>query len=439
MTEGNTVPRILIIVNSLAMGGAERISLEVAQLLYEAGCEIDFVILESATKSYPTNQYKFNIHVLPRIPRPLGYIYPLKALQVKNYLKSEKKSFDLVISNLFMADYVSKYLRLGNTYHCIHNSLSQSLKLNDGESINLTWAKRYLIYKFFARKVYQDSNIITVSQGVKDDFLKLGFQPRNIKTIYNPMDCNRVNNLAMQKSDVNGSYIIHVGRFDRQKRHDILIKAYAESKIQDMLVLVGDNDNQIGKDARRLVSDLGLERRVIFYGLAPDPYPLIKNARALILTSDFEGLPTVMLEALALETPVISTDCPSGPKEILEGTLASGLVPVGDIHGLAAKMQSIPSYASIDFQKIYKNLVRNVLFEGISPLLTKAYNKHLNFTYESVVSFVYVYFLIINQSAHQILGSPWGITICVSAAIIITKILSNRKIKSYSTISSPIL
>jgi glycosyltransferase involved in cell wall biosynthesis len=336
-------------VNTLSLGGAERVSLTIAELLHKAGCKVDFLVLEPVSKPYQVADYPFAVHTLQRIPRPFGYMYSLKVQQVKNHLKKQDTTYDLVLSNLYMSDYVARKLKIPNTYHCIHNSISQSLKLNPDEKVNVSWVKRFIIYKLFAKRIYNNSQIITVSNGVRTDFTNLRYFPKHIQTIYNPIDVKKVRILASQLQIDKGSYIIHVGRFDRQKRHDILIKAYARSKIQHKLMLVGDDNTHCGREARTLVQELGLNDCVVFIGLLTNPYPLIKNASALVLSSDYEGLPTVILEAIALQTPVISTDCPSGPKEILSGRLSEGLVKMQDIDALARKMQNIPNYIEADY------------------------------------------------------------------------------------------
>lgn len=330
-------------------------SLTIAELLHKTGCKVDVLVLEPVSISYQIDDYPFTIHTLPRIPRPLGYMYSLKYQQVKKYLKISGESYDLVLSNLYMSDYVARKLQIPNTYHCIHNSISQSLRINPDENVSASWLKRVIIYKLFAKHIYNMSNIITVSNGVLNDFTSLQYHPKHLQTIYNPIDVKKIQILASQVHVDEGSYIIHVGRFDRQKRHDILIKAYARSGIQHKLLLVGDYNTRCGKEARILTRELGLNNRVVFMGLQKNPYPLIKNAKALVLSSDYEGLPTVILEALALQTPVISTDCPSGPKEILTGRLSEGLVKVQDIDTLARKMQNIPQLLDSDYSKpLYK-------------------------------------------------------------------------------------
>lgn len=126
----------------------------------------------------------------------------------------------------------------------------------------------------------------------------------------------------------------HIENLKRQKRHDILIKAYAKANVQEKLVLVGTGE--LLEASKKLVKDLGIEDKVIFTGFKKNPYPYMKHAKLMVLSSDFEGLGLVILEALALGTPVISTDCPSGPNEILANQY---LVAVQDVDELASRIR----------------------------------------------------------------------------------------------------
>lgn len=128
-------------------------------------------------------------------------------------------------------------------------------------------------------------------------------------------------------------YIVHVGKFKTEKRHDILLKAFAQSSFQGHLVLIGQG--ALRPDVEKLANDLGIQHRVIFAGQLTNPFPAIKNAQLLVLSSDFEGLGMVLLEAVALGTPTLRTDCPCGPNEIVG---AQQLVPAGDVKALAAKL-----------------------------------------------------------------------------------------------------
>jgi glycosyltransferase involved in cell wall biosynthesis len=91
------------------------------------------------------------------------------------------------------------------------------------------------------------------------------------------------------------------------------------------------------------VEELGLQDKVIFKGFNSNPFPYIKNAKALVLSSDFEGFGMVLVEALVLGTPIVSTDCPSGPNEILVDELKPFLSPVGDSEALAKNIKKMVS------------------------------------------------------------------------------------------------
>jgi glycosyltransferase involved in cell wall biosynthesis len=132
-------------------------------------------------------------------------------------------------------------------------------------------------------------------------------------------------------------YVVHAGRFVRQKRHDILLDAYVASGIPHNLVLLTGNTPALVE----MIRARGLQDRVIIPGFRSNPFPWFAHASALVLSSDFEGFGNVLVEALACGTPVVSTDCPSGPGEILTGSLANCLCPPGDAAALGQTLRCI--------------------------------------------------------------------------------------------------
>jgi glycosyltransferase involved in cell wall biosynthesis len=134
-----------------------------------------------------------------------------------------------------------------------------------------------------------------------------------------------------------GPYIVHVGRAARQKRHDVLFEALRRLPKPAQLVCLARNTDKL----RRLAHRHGVERRVVLPGFRQNPYPWIRRARLLALSSDFEGMALVLVEAMALGTPVVSTDCPHGPREVLGPALARYLVPPRDPDALAAVMNDV--------------------------------------------------------------------------------------------------
>ncbi|MGE8150080.1 glycosyltransferase [Pseudomonas vancouverensis] len=135
-------------------------------------------------------------------------------------------------------------------------------------------------------------------------------------------------------------YWIAVGRLIELKGFHLLLEAYAQVASNPLvpdLMIVGDGPmrESLVDQAQRL----GIARRVTFTGHLGNPYPLIRHARLLILSSFYEGQPTVLIEALALGTPVLATDCPSGPRELLDNGRLGQLVKVNDVPDLARGLE----------------------------------------------------------------------------------------------------
>ncbi len=134
-------------------------------------------------------------------------------------------------------------------------------------------------------------------------------------------------------------YFIHVGRFIKVKRHVFLLEAYKKSEVQTPLLLVGEGE--LHPTIQSKIIELGLEDRVFLLGYITNPYPLIAQAKGLLLSSSSEGMPMTILEALALNTPVIATDCPSGPREILGEYHPEALSPIEDLHAFAQLIKQL--------------------------------------------------------------------------------------------------
>jgi glycosyltransferase involved in cell wall biosynthesis len=136
-------------------------------------------------------------------------------------------------------------------------------------------------------------------------------------------------------------YIVTVTRLEEtQKDVTTLIRAYAqlvrEHGIGESLLIIGEGRHRA--QLEQLAQELGVAGRVVFAGFASNPLPYLKSARLMVLSSKFEGLPTVLIEALMLGQVLVATDCPTGPREILDHGRAGLLVPVGDVAALADAM-----------------------------------------------------------------------------------------------------
>jgi glycosyltransferase involved in cell wall biosynthesis len=185
-------------------------------------------------------------------------------------------------------------------------------------------------------------NIVPVSQGIADDLTKMSRRPlKNMSVIYNPVVTPEL--LAKAKEPIDHPWfalgeppvILGIGRLHQQKDFPTLIRAFAlvRQKRSARLMLLGEGPDRDKLEA--LIKKLDLTNDIALPGFVHNPYAFMSKASVFVLSSLYEGLPTVLIEAIALGTKVISTDCPSGPAEILDSGRYGSLVPVGDIQALA--------------------------------------------------------------------------------------------------------
>lgn len=317
------IKRIVFVINDLKGNGAERVVLTLADQFMEQGHQCHIVCFKPLRELPSRNS--LNIHHFKQYYRWIPRVWrgAIVARFLDAFIKKNIGTPDLVLSNLLPSDRVLSHSRLLNVFLIIHNTMS----LERFSGAPPQHSKHYTELK----NIYTAKPTVCVSKGVMEDFINV-FNPHLTTTsIYNPIDATFVRSQSQQSNPITYSnYLVCVAKFNSAKRHDILIQAYAKSGVTLPLVLVGQGP--LKEQTMQLVDHLRLSDRVIFAGFHSNPYPIIKNATGLIVPSDYEGLGMVILEAIALGTPVISTDCPSGPNEILP---AKNLSPVQDIDALA--------------------------------------------------------------------------------------------------------
>lgn len=187
---------------------------------------------------------------------------------------------------------------------------------------------------------------VAVSKGVASDLAQLSrMSLATVRVIANPVrtpDTLRLGaSIEVPKPRLagNGLRIVTVGSLKPQKNQALLLKAFAKmASGETRLFIVGDGP--LRNDLERLAKELGVDERVMFLGFCPSPVDIIESSDLFVLSSDYEGMPNVLLEALSVGTPVVSTDCPSGPAEILEDGRWGRLTPVGDAEALADAMSA---------------------------------------------------------------------------------------------------
>jgi len=315
--------RFCFVLPDLSGGGAERAILNIAGNLLQREHQVDIILFRGKIEYKPPEG--INISILSNNPSFNWIGKRVLAYKLSNTIKQLEKTikFNIIISTLPLADEVSVIAKLHNHWCRIANTLS--IEIDRLAKNNISKSKRRLNRY---QNIYNGRGLIAVSSGVKIDLIdNIELDKAEIKVIYNPFNFGRICDLSKEDIDVpTDSYIIHVGRFSAQKRHDVLLDAYKNTHNPYKLVLLTNSDSQlIEMISRRCLSD-----RVIIAGFQKNPYSWIKNAQLLVLSSDHEGMPNVIIESLIVGTPVVSTDCPSGPREILGREFPQYLVPVNN-------------------------------------------------------------------------------------------------------------
>ncbi len=335
---------ISVYIPDLRTGGAERIVVHLVNEFASRGISTDLV-LSRLEGSYLTDVNEgVNIINLNATRYP-GYAAMGAYRPLRSYF--EQKQPTVFLSALARANVVALLAhRMAKVDTRIvvseHNTLSSRIKgSKDLKMKALPWMIR-LTYRWA-------DNIIAVSDGVGDDLAQTCSINRNqIKTIYNPVYNRSIPQKSKEKPDhpwfdeskKKKEIIVAVGGVDVQKDYPTLLRAF--SRVQRnrsvQLIIVGTGDKQ---ELKKLVSELGIQEKVSFPGFVDNVYSYMGNADIFVLSSRWEGLPTVLIEALACGTPVVSTNCPSGPNEILSDGEYGPLVPVGDHRALAEAIEKV--------------------------------------------------------------------------------------------------
>lgn len=316
--------KFVFVVTNLAGGGAEKALLKLASCLVQRGHRAQIVLLENRIEHAAPADVDITV-----LPGTFGRGWFGKRLLARRLTAHVAQSGvpDLLVSSLPFADEITILSGLPRHWCRIANTLSAEVgKLATRSPFKARRRlKRY-------RRLYGARPLIAVSSGVADDLCNELRIAGRIETVPNPFDFATIRcDAQMPCACLSASYVVHVGRFTPQKRHDLLLDAWARLDTDRKLVLL-TADNAV---LTAMIASRKLGERVIVAGFQSNPYPWIAGADLLVLCSDHEGLPNVLIEALACGTPVVATDCPSGPREILSA-FPECLVPCGDAPALAA-------------------------------------------------------------------------------------------------------
>lgn len=334
---------IAIVLPDLRLGGAQRVLLELAGQFHRLGHSVELISLVGdgelrrelppgvdycSLDCSPSGGFRLAASALPKLARRLRRRRP-----------------DAVISSMTGTNLITALA---------HGLAGSSGRLLLREAVSLA-NLRSRASRWLMRALYRRADaLIAVSSGVAEDLRAIGIPDHAVHVVHNPIDQQRLERMAAEPlhPGVDAPYVVSVGRLIEQKDHATLLHAFAASRLRltHKLVLVG------GGEARSMLEGLsarlGLDDRILFTGALSNPFPLLRGAALFVLSSRWEGYPNVLLEALALGVPVVATDCPAGPREMLKGGALGRLVPVGDARALAEAMDAELASPARDRQSV---------------------------------------------------------------------------------------
>jgi glycosyltransferase involved in cell wall biosynthesis len=329
--------KIALVVDSMYGGGAEKVALTLRRALEARGHDAHVIVLDSTSHYDASAERQLHFLQTPAKRAGGGRAYAAQAAELRGLLATLERAdglpFDLVIANLIHSQHVVARAELANDWYCVHASIAATLRQTLRRNPLQYWRQRR------QQQVLNGRRVITVSRGLERELRDSRWlKPASVRTIYNPFEFEQLRRLAAAPGEPlpQEPYLLHVGRAANQKRIDVLLDGLRLAGGTLPLVMLTNHPDKVARLARRH----GVAARVRPVAFRQNPYPWMAQAELVVLSSDYEGFPLVLIEALAVGTPVVSTDCPHGPAEILTGPLARWLVPVGDPAALGAAINA---------------------------------------------------------------------------------------------------
>jgi N-acetylgalactosamine-N,N'-diacetylbacillosaminyl-diphospho-undecaprenol 4-alpha-N-acetylgalactosaminyltransferase len=328
-------PPVLFLINSFCGGGAERImSILLSRSEHKSGqYEIHLALLDKEPVTYPIPSW-VTLHQLD-----CHFRLPSSLVQVRGLIRELKPA--ITVSFLTRAN-VAGCAAMRNTGRpaIISERINTDMQLGSGF--------RGLITKAIVRLAYpRASRVIAVANGVADTLAcNYGVERTRLEVVANPVDVEEIRRRAAEPVDqaIDGPFTFAMGRLVPNKNFPLLLRAFAKSGIPGRLVIAGEGQERAGLLA--LARSLEIQDRLSLPGFLDNPHSLLARAQTFVLSSNAEGFPNSLVEAISLGVPSIATNCPDGPAEILTGmdrqsivgtrvAPAGILVPMNDVDALS--------------------------------------------------------------------------------------------------------
>jgi glycosyltransferase involved in cell wall biosynthesis len=369
----NNKKKVFFLIPSFRGGGEERVVLNIVNNLDKDKFEVGLITISGEGEYKGLLSSEVNYFDLQE-KRARNAIFKLRRL-----LKEEAP--DVIVTSVIQTAillYLSSLFILNKKMIKINRLSSYYEKI-----INNT----NMISRLFFNKALRDSDyVISLTEEMKENFIKFFPSEKNkVIKIYNPHNLKDINNkkyysisleerIFFSKKPV----IIACGRLTEAKGFSYLIQAFNEVKKEfkdAILLILGQGEKE--KELEVLVKELNIENSVKFLGFKENPYKYLHNSDLFVLSSLWEGLPGVLIEALACEVPVVSTNCKSGPKEILDNGRIGELVKIKDVNSLSNTMLKV--LRDNNLQSKYKELGLEKIKEFDKNKIIKEYEEFLNY------------------------------------------------------------
>lgn len=334
--------KLTLFLPSLAHGGAERVMLNIAfGLQSRADVDVELLLVE-ASGPYLEQARENGIRVvdlgcsriISSVPKVVRYLRRRRPMAVLSALDTTN------LVALWAARLARVDTRVVVSEHCNFSSALAGARN----------AQARLLPPLVSRFYPWADAIVAVSAGVADDLAQsTGVARESMTVVFNPVITPAVVEAARLEpehrwfADHGIPIVLGIGRLTYQKNFELLVEAFARlsKRAPARLIILGEGPDR--EALQRRIDSLGLSERVDMPGFVQNPYAYMKAASLFVLSSRYEGLPTVLIEALYCGAPVIATDCPSGPREILRGGELGELVPMDDAEALEEAMSAVLS------------------------------------------------------------------------------------------------
>lgn len=382
--------RVAVVVRSLKIGGMERAAINLAEAFEENGHESHLIYFKDKGKVLEPNKkvylHHFNLnkimkltiigtiwHFMSKIINMIfrdSYVFlmayvmtPIFNFKIKS-LEKEYGQFDLII------------LRGQGTFETIWNIRDKRIVQ---QQVSVTIRTYNPLKRLYVRCLYSHKKTMCNSSQVADVLIR-ALEDSNaveydIDIIPSPINIKTIQNKSIEfDTDIDTKYIVNVGRFAPGKNIPFLLEAYSYAKenfsLKHKLVLIGDGGER--KNIENKINELNLKDSVVLTGFIKNPYPLIKNADLMILTSITEGFPNVLLEALACRTNIVSTRALGGVKDIMTEELENNLVDYDTISLAKKIVYELITPCKVDFDKHIKRFSPSYIVDKYNTIFIKA-------------------------------------------------------------------